>query len=514
MTADSPDRLRDEISCPPGWAERAKAFSLGTLVIVLSLLTLLRLIGLRLSAVDLFYDEAQYWSWSRDLAFGYYSKPPLLAWLIDAAERVCGSAEWCVRAPAPLLYLATSLVIYALGRTLYDERTGIWAALLTAFCPGLVFSARIISTDVPLLLFWALALLLYVRLLDQPHWRWAVPLGIAIGLGLLAKYAMIYFLPGLVLATLVSPRARALWKTPAPWVALAIAALVVAPNAAWNVANGFVTLKHTGSLVLGEETHPSLLRGLEFLGAQFGVFGPVVFALMLLATVRTGSADLLEQDRIMVAFFVTPIALVTVFAIMVHAYANWAATSFISGVVLAAALISRQKARAWLWGSIALGLAMQATLIYTDVVAEHLSLPHLTFSNPYYRTLGWRAYGESVGMLARKLGARAIVNDSRSELAALLYYWRDQPEKVLSWRTADIPQFDLAQPLTQDTPEPILFVTACAEIERLRPFYGRIEALGRFTVPVGDNGARGYVAFKLAGVRGPISALPLCTGAR
>jgi hypothetical protein len=58
---------------------------------------------LHFSDVDLFFDESQYWSWSRELAFGYFSKPPLLAWLIAAAERVCGDSEACIRAPAPLL---------------------------------------------------------------------------------------------------------------------------------------------------------------------------------------------------------------------------------------------------------------------------------------------------------------------------------------------------------------------------------------------------------------------------
>ena len=28
---------------------------------------------------DLLPDEAQYWSWSRHLAFGYFSKPPIIA---------------------------------------------------------------------------------------------------------------------------------------------------------------------------------------------------------------------------------------------------------------------------------------------------------------------------------------------------------------------------------------------------------------------------------------------------
>ncbi len=69
-------------------------------------------------------------------------------------------------------------------------------------------SSRIISTDVPLLFFWSLALLAYVHLLIAPRKRWAIVLGLSIGLGLLSKYAMIYLVPGMLLAALASRRAR------------------------------------------------------------------------------------------------------------------------------------------------------------------------------------------------------------------------------------------------------------------------------------------------------------------
>lgn len=105
---------------------------------ILAALTVSRLAGLVFSVVDLFYDEAQYWMWGQDLAFGYYSKPPLLAWLLAGTRQVCGNAEWCIRAPAPLFYGATSLAVYFTARLLYDERTGFWAALLTALTTGIV----------------------------------------------------------------------------------------------------------------------------------------------------------------------------------------------------------------------------------------------------------------------------------------------------------------------------------------------------------------------------------------
>src|SRR6185295_6388645 len=218
--------------------------------LILGIATAIRLVGLRYSAADLFIDEAQYWSWSRELAFGYFSKPPLIAWLIVGATAVCGDGEACIRSVSPVLHLASGLIVYALGRMLYDARTGLWAALLLMFGTGAVFSARIVSTDVPLAACWALALLAYMRLRAAPDWRWTAILGIALGLGGLAKYAMAYFLAGAALAAIIDKDARDLLKRPEPWLALAIALLILAPNLVWNARNGFVTLRNTGDVVL------------------------------------------------------------------------------------------------------------------------------------------------------------------------------------------------------------------------------------------------------------------------
>ncbi|MFN6983793.1 MAG: PH domain-containing protein, partial [Rhizobium oryzihabitans] len=58
------------------------------------LVTLLRILGLAFNRTDLFVDEAQYWLWGREMAFGAYSKPPLIGWLDQkrTSLRVTGSA--------------------------------------------------------------------------------------------------------------------------------------------------------------------------------------------------------------------------------------------------------------------------------------------------------------------------------------------------------------------------------------------------------------------------------------
>jgi 4-amino-4-deoxy-L-arabinose transferase-like glycosyltransferase len=569
----------------PSGSATSPSRSLWTAAVIVCALTIVRLAGLRFSTVDLFFDESQYWSWSQDLALGYFSKPPLLAWLIAAAEHLCGQSEACIRAPAPLMSLVISLLAYAIGRTLYDLRTGFWAAMLAAFGTGSVFAARIVSTDMPLVLFWALALLAYVHLLKEADRRWAVVLGLAMGAGLLGKYAMLYFLPGLVLAAALEKRARALLASPELRLALMLAVIVALPNILWNAANGFVAFRYAGGNVIGEPIELSVMRPLEFLATQFAVFGPAVFGVAIVLLGREAVAygravlshatfvgqghgtsashacrerdgasgpfgkrklairslrraprnlrnegansDLSRQagsgqgsaicdpdrlwpaDRIMLAFALPPLAVVVVTASLVHAYANWAAAAFVPLAVLAAATLTRRNLSLLLWGSLALGIAAQIALIGADAFATRIRLPFLAKSNPYYRTLGWNAYGRTVGQLARKLKISVIASDTRAEVASLLYYWRDQPEQILAWPTTeDLPGFDLTRALTAAAPQPVLFVSQCQDADRLQQFYAQVMPLGIF-VP-DDPVPRGFAAFTLEQPRGPIGPLAPC----
>lgn len=60
-------------------------------------LTLVRLVTLFSTPLELYPDEAQYWLWSRTLDFGYYSKPPVIAWAIWATTKLGSDAEPWVR---------------------------------------------------------------------------------------------------------------------------------------------------------------------------------------------------------------------------------------------------------------------------------------------------------------------------------------------------------------------------------------------------------------------------------
>jgi hypothetical protein len=483
------------------------------LLAILLALTVVRVIGLHMSVVDLFFDEAQYWAWSRDLAFGYFSKPPLLAWIIAASEPLCGSGEACVRIASPLFYLGTSLVVYAIADELYGKQAAFWSALTFALLTGVSFSARIISTDVPLLFFWSVALLAYLKLLARPDWRWTLVLGVALGLGLLAKYAMAYFALGGAAAALWDREARDVLKRPQTWAAFALALLILSPNIAWNVANQFATLKHTGENITGTGLRLRPLEALAFLGSQFGVVGPLIFAAFLVILMQTMRGKVSRQDRLMLAFAIPPLALVALLSVFRGANANWAAPAAVSMTVLVVAWWLRTGSRRWIVASLAIGAVVQVAMLVGDAYADRISFAALGRQGDVYaRTLGWRALGDKAAELARTAGTPTVAAEGRPELAALTYYLRNEPRSVVSWPqdAAARSQFDITQALNDQTAEPVLLITACRDAPRLQRFYASVTPLPDLTVQPGPNSRRRYQVFKLAGRQQPIAPLGPC----
>jgi 4-amino-4-deoxy-L-arabinose transferase-like glycosyltransferase len=498
-------------SAGPSPARSTPGFPL--LLAILLSLTALRVIGLYTSRVDLFFDEAQYWVWSRDLAFGYFSKPPLLAWIIAVSDRVCGSGEACVRLASPIFYLGTSLVTYAIARDLYDRETAFWSALSVALLTGVAFSARIISTDVPLLFFWALALFAYLKLIAAPSWRWVALLGVSVGLGMLAKYAMVYFAMGVVAAAWLDRDARGVLLRPQTWVAVAIAFLILSPNIYWNVAHSFATLRHTGDNITGSGLSFRPLQALVFLLSQFTVAGPLIFAAFLVIILQAFGDRLRRQDKLMLAFAVPPLALVLVLSFFRSANANWAAPAVLPMAILVIAWWLRHGSRGWVYASLAISAVVQGALLVGDAYADRISIAALgRNADIYHRSLGWRTLGDDVKRLARETGAQSVAAEGRAELAALTYYLRNESLAVVSWgrSTTAGSQFDLTQPLTDTTGEPVLLFTGCRSVPRVQRYYSNVTSLPDLRVPTGPRSSRNYAVFKLSSRQQPIGPLERC----
>jgi 4-amino-4-deoxy-L-arabinose transferase-like glycosyltransferase len=432
------------------------------LALCLAALTLFRLVTLAFSHTELFFDEAQYWFWSRELAFGYYSKPPLIAWIIRGATELCGQGEACIRMPSAPIHAATAMVVYAIGKQLYDARIGFWSGLIYATLPGVSLSSSLISTDAPLLFFVALSLLAVVKLQADTSWRWGVMLGFGLGFGLLSKYAMGYFLVCLVLYGIWTREGRALLKDTRVYGALAIAAALITLNLIWNANNRFATFSHTannanwqGSLHVDE--------ALDFITGQLGVFGPILLVSLLVFCVRWLREPQLHAragmpERLLLAFSVPVLLLMIVQALLSRAHANWAAFAYIAATVLITAELLRGEWRRLFSGSMAAHIAVVLLIGIGGIFAGRATVAGF---DPYTRVLGWKALAELAGTQARDGGFAAIATDKRALAAELLYYLRDTAIPVVAMRDDGPPSdhFEMTRPLNETTPRPVLLVS-------------------------------------------------------
>ena len=326
----APQPLADPCLRPPGLKRRA--FALG--LVGIALVTLWRLALLPFDSADLFVDDAQYWFWGQTLDWGYYSKPPLIAWILRLSTSLGSDAPFFIRLPLPLIHAATAVVVALIARRLFGPRIGGIAGFAFATLPGVALGSLLVSTDTPMLFCFALAMLAQLHLAARRSLAWAAVLGAAVGTGLMAKYAMIYFPLSAALAALLLPAARIAWRD--ALLAALVALLIVSPNLAWNAANQFATLHHTADNADWRGPRLDLAGLAEFLAGQFAVAGPVFFAAYL-----AGLRHAASPERRYLALMSLPIlAIVSVQALVSGANANWAAAAHLAALVLATAVLA------------------------------------------------------------------------------------------------------------------------------------------------------------------------------
>lgn len=485
------------VSSQPAWFSGRAAAGVAAMVVLA--ITAVRVAVLAISDLNLHGDEAQYWSWSRDLAFGYVSKPPMVAWIIAATTAICGDGEWCIRLAAPLVHAATSGMIFLLGKEIYDDRTGVWASITYATLPAVSYSSGIISTDVPLLFFWSVALYAFVRLSRSRHVGWALLLGVSIGLGLLSKYAMIYFLLCGVVYGATSSDARRLLFSRQVALALVLGALIAAPNVAWNVQHGWATFSHTAENAKwsGPLFHPDKM--LEFFGAQFGVFGPILFAGLLwwLAVHRPWRGG--ERERLLFAFAVPVLAVVIVQSLLSRAHANWAAVTYVAATVAVVAWLLQQSWQRVAQVSFALHVVVAALIYGLVAVASGGGLPSRL--DVFARLRGWDVLGQEVATLMAERPGAVVLTDDRMIMAELLYYTRDDGFPIVIWSDGGKArnQYELTAPFDAAAHPRVLYVTSRTEPDSILNRFAVAHPLPSLSIPEHRGRTRVFHLYDLDG---------------
>lgn len=299
------------------------------LFIFFLLAALVKIIALVLTDFDLFGDEAQYWLWSKKLAFGYYSKPPFLAWIISFFTNFIGSSFISLKLIPFIFYFLTAYVVYLVSFELFKKKENAFITAISFYLiPAVSISSFILSTDVVLILFWSLSLLFLLKIRKNPKILNFVYLGIFLGLSFLTKYAAIYFILSLVILMVFDKKIKDIFfkNLHKSSVFILSCVLVLLPNIIWNFQNGWLTFDHTSDNIAINRINFNFFQGIEFILSQAIMLGPLLF-LAFIFFIRKISYDF--NTKFLLCFSLPIFLIVLAESILVRANANWAAVAII-----------------------------------------------------------------------------------------------------------------------------------------------------------------------------------------
>ena len=186
---------------------------------------------------ELIYDEAYYWYYSQEMAWGYFDHPPMVALLIKISS-LFFNGELGVRFMSCILAVANVLVLWLL----------IDHPKKNSFIPQffvLVFSMTLLNAygfltlpDTPLLFFTSCFLLVYKNFIEKPSLYLSVVLGVVMACLMYSKYHAVLVILFVLLSNLKLVRSKY------AWFAVIIALVCYAPHFYWLYEHDFVSINY------------------------------------------------------------------------------------------------------------------------------------------------------------------------------------------------------------------------------------------------------------------------------
>jgi len=407
--------------------------------------------------LNLVQDEAQYWDWIRRPQLSYYSKGPLIAWVIATWCEVFGNTELGVRFGAIIGMTGIQAALYIGVSRVWQERTlALFVLFVAATIPLMNGLGILMTTDNPLIFWWTVGFFaLAAATRNKPdyspsNWPFII-LAISLAMGILAKYMMLAFLGlGTVYALILHFRGQ---LPPRFWSRFILASLIgtvigLLPIVLWNMQNDWVGFKHVAKLSTGKPKPFELRIGpfFEMLGAQIGLLAPWWFVFVIVGGWRAikkgirgpiGAFDQRYRRNLQSALFFWPLwGAITLWTLKSKTEANWTAVSFLAASILGGLAFKRwcEKPQRRTCGKALLtGTAALITLL---IFASPL-VPVPDSYNITNRLKGWDSLGQEVNRLMQtefenpaKVFVFSDLYDTTSELA---FYTPEQPLVYCAW---------------------------------------------------------------------------------
>lgn len=184
--------------------------------------------------------------------------PFLSIYVVKLSSLLFGSSDFGLRMLHVLAGTATLVPVYFLGKRVFSDRAGLWAAALLAVDQFHASWSRVFMPEVLMLLFATLALLQLLRALESDRTGSYALLGVLLGLAYLAKEPAILLVPAVWIYLLITPQHRRLLSRPQWYLANGVFLLVIAPDVVWNLALGTESYLYRDAAFVAEPVRLSL----------------------------------------------------------------------------------------------------------------------------------------------------------------------------------------------------------------------------------------------------------------
>lgn len=378
-------------------------------------------------------DEAQYWTWSQQLAFGYYSKPPGIAWEIWSGTQLFGNTELGVRFGALILGTMLAFGVYWLAcAAKLSSQASFWAAMVFAWSPLGVMSTLLAITDTGMVFFWLLGSILVADGLNKNRPCSYYLLGACIAVGALFKWVMYEFWIVIIVLACLLP----LWRSKHIVGGMMVSLFGLIPSLVWNVYNDWATFRHVGATVWTTKEvdigTTGLLKGnfFEFFGAQIVLLSPIVFALFLF-----GVWELLRRrERVSTSLLfcgavsILPLCIYCSIATFKKMQGNWVDYIYPSAAVLVSwyAYDYKPKYRLWMFAGVAVAFVLSVFALAMPTIVAERYLPLSYKANPFKHNVGW----ENIASVLTDLGFNSSENflfaDKYQSTSILSFYGPEQ----------------------------------------------------------------------------------------
>lgn len=404
------------------------------LLAILLIKALLLMAFIATGAIGLGPDEAQYWTWSRLLDWGYYSKPPGIAWQIAAGTSLFGPSELGVRFFSIIFSFLQAIVVYFLAlKSELNPRTSFWCGLAMAFCPIGVFGSIFAITDGGFLLFWSLACLVLVLGL-KPKLQTAkiqsienqgadpLKMGLLIACGALFKWPIYAFWIIYILTSYFYFPIR----NKAKFIAgVFLSLLGLLPSLWWNSQHNWATFRHVGATLQGGSgSSPASGNPLDFLGTQAALFSPVLLILVLLAAITfvREYRQMNSAVKVMGWTFMGGFSLFFALSFVQKIQGNWSLAIYPSAIILMGWYA--ETCFSWLKRGVFVSIALLTILAFTLYFSL---IPHKM--NPFKHNLGWNELNQQLLSAGYDPKTHFLVSDKYQTTSQISFY-NDQQQRA------------------------------------------------------------------------------------